>query len=120
MLSKFPLCVSSRWRKFGSDPSFVPTDDKHRTVIDFSEVDQYHTKIANDSFIAPSATLSGNVEVRSRIQNFDFFALIRLRPWPLAIVFFGPVVLIQTLLHSIRSGIAPLSGIMSSFVETPI
>jgi len=37
--------------------------DKHKMLINFEYGGKYHPKIFNEAFVAPSATLSGNVEV---------------------------------------------------------
>lgn len=42
----------------------IEIDDKHKQVIDFSYVDDFQPKIDRESFVAPNATVAGNVEVR--------------------------------------------------------
>jgi len=42
----------------------LKTDDKHKQVIEFSYIDDFQPKIDRESFVAPNATVAGNVEVR--------------------------------------------------------
>lgn len=39
-------------------------DDKHKQLVEFSYIDEFQPKIDPETFIAPNATLAGNVEVR--------------------------------------------------------
>lgn len=40
--------------------------DKHKQLVQFSYVDKFHPKVETESFIAPNATVSGNVEIWAR------------------------------------------------------
>lgn len=69
--------------------SVAQTDDKHKQLVEFSYIDEFQPKVDRETFIAPNATLAGNVEVccetGSRLESLIALSsvyILQRRSWP--------------------------------------